>query len=69
MYKSLVALTFVAVLSGCAGTPRNSASLAEQCKMVAQDNSDSHIKVRSDCGSDQQTSPPAAGQPQQVGAN
>jgi hypothetical protein len=37
--------------------------------MVAQDNSDSHIKVRSDCGSDQQTSPPAAGQPQQVGAN
>ena len=51
MYKSLVALAAVASLPGCAGTTRGAAMTAEECKTVAQDNTDSHIKVRQQCDS------------------
>ena len=51
MYKPLVALASLALLSGCAGTTQGTASAAEQCKMVDQDNTDSHIKVHQQCAS------------------
>jgi len=51
MYKALVALTVAASLSGCAGTTQNAATVAEDCRTVAQDNTDSHIKVHRDCSS------------------
>ena len=51
MYKSLVAFAFAALLSGCAGTTQGTASAAEECKIIAQDNTDSHIKVRQECDS------------------
>ena len=51
MRKSLVPLAFLTLLTACAGAPRASAAAAEDCRMVAQDNSDSHIKVRHECSS------------------
>ena len=51
MFKSLVALASAAALAGCAGTAPNAASAAENCKMIAQDNTDSHIKVARQCNS------------------
>ena len=68
MVKSLVALGFVAALAGCAGTPRTAVTTAEECKMVDQDNSDSHIKVRRECKSEAEKQGPATAQ-QQVGTN
>jgi uncharacterized lipoprotein YehR (DUF1307 family) len=68
MAKSLVALAFVVALAGCAGTPRNAASVSEECKMVDQDNSDSHIKVHRECKSDADEHGQSKDQ-QQVGAN
>jgi hypothetical protein len=67
MIKSLIAMTFVAALTGCAGTART-ASVADECKMVGQDNSDSHIKVRRECTSEAEQQGPA-GRHQQVGTN
>jgi len=68
MHKSLVALAFLTTLAACAGIPRTAASVADECKMVAQDNSDSHIKVRSECKSEAEQQGPASSQ-QQVGTN
>jgi hypothetical protein len=69
MIKPLVALTFAAALAGCAGTPRMAAaSTADECKMVDQDNTDSHIKVHRECKSDAEEPAPADTQ-QQTGTN
>lgn len=69
MIKPLVALTFVATLAGCAGTPRTAAAgTKEECKMVDQDNTDSQIKVRRECKSVAQEHAPA-GSRQQIGTN
>ena len=68
MIKSLVALAFMASLAGCAGTPPTAASVADECKMVAQDNSDSHIKVRREC-KDEADAQGSSNKQQQVGAN
>jgi hypothetical protein len=59
MYKALVAIGVVASLSGCAGTSQNAATAAEDCRTVAQDNTDSHIKVRRDCNSTADAPAPA----------
>jgi hypothetical protein len=49
MYKSMVALTFLTILPGCAGTARGPEAAAEECKMVDHDATDSHIKVQREC--------------------
>ena len=50
MSKSWIVLAFLPVLGACAGTMQGP-KLAQQCKMVEQDNIDSHIKVKSECTS------------------
>jgi hypothetical protein len=50
MSKSWIALAFLPFVAACAGTP--GAQLAQrQCQAVAQDNTDSHIKVKNECAS------------------
>lgn len=68
MYKPLVAFALAAALAGCAGTAPGAATAAEDCRTVAQDDTDSHIKVRRDCNSaeEQGSSRPSA-QPQTAG--
>lgn len=50
MFKSWIALAFLPVLAACAGTMPGP-QMAQQCKMVDQDNTDSHIKVKNECAS------------------
>jgi hypothetical protein len=61
MYKSMVALAFLTILSACAGT-RRPENAAEECKMVDHDTTDSHIKVQREC-----TPSTASATPQQTG--
>ncbi len=64
MYKSLVALAFVVALAGCAGTTGTAATAAAECKIVNQDSTDSHIKVRRECNPPAEEQGPANKQSQ-----
>jgi hypothetical protein len=50
MSKSWVSLAFLPFLVACAGTLPG-AMAEKQCRVVAQDNTDSHIKVKNECAS------------------
>ncbi|MFL6752319.1 MAG: hypothetical protein ACJ8FL_03715 [Sphingomicrobium sp.] len=48
MYKSLVALAFSMTIAGCAMTP-TAQTAAEECALVDQDATGTHISVRQEC--------------------
>jgi len=51
MSKSWVALAFLPLVAACAGTAPGVQTAQQQCKMVEQDNTDSHIRVKNECTS------------------
>jgi hypothetical protein len=52
MFKRLLVLGFLAPLTACAGTTpglNGTKAAAEECKMVDQESTDSHIRVKHEC--------------------
>ena len=56
MSKSWVALGFLPLVAGCAGTTPATQTAAVQCKAVEQDATESLIKVKKECSPTEGTS-------------
>jgi hypothetical protein len=49
MYKALVALGFSLIVGACAGTMQSTKTAAQECRLVDQDATGTHISVRQEC--------------------